>query len=210
MFLYYIAKLIKKINLSAIKNSSIDKTSKINDKCHIVNTSVGRYSYISDNTVILNSKIGSFCSISSNVMIGGASHPTHWVSTSPVFYKGKNPMKKNFSNHNFKGFMETEIGNDVWIGSNVVIKSGVNIADGAIIGMGSVVTKDIGSYEIWGGNPARIIRKRFDDETILKLKTLKWFDWDENKIKEKSTFFSDVNLLIREVKNENTSCKRYI
>ena len=84
------------------------------------------------------------------------------------------------------------IGNDVWIGNRVMIKAGVNIADGAVIGMGSIVTKDIGPYEIWAGNPARMIRKRFDDETIAALEEMKWWNWNDEKIELSSGVMTDV------------------
>ena len=80
----------------------------------------------------------------------------------------------------FKG--DTVIGNDVWIGKNVTILPGVHIGDGAIIGANSVVTKDIPAYHIAGGNPCKIIRKRFEDELINYLEEIKWWDWDEKKI----------------------------
>lgn len=77
---------------------------------------------------------------------------------------------------------DTIIGNDVWIGENVTILPGVHIGDGAIIGANSVVAKDIEPYSIAVGNPCRVVKKRFDDETIEKLLELKWWDWGEEKI----------------------------
>ena len=77
----------------------------------------------------------------------------------------------------------TVIGNDVWIGYEAVIMSGVKIGDGAIIGTRAVVTKDVPPYTIVGGVPAKPIRRRFDDETIEKLESLRWWDWDCEKIK---------------------------
>ena len=73
------------------------------------------------------------------------------------------------------------IGNDVWIGYEAVILAGVTIGDGAIIGTRAVVTKDVPPYSIVGGVPAKSIRKRFDDETIVELLRLKWWDWSEEK-----------------------------
>jgi tetrahydrodipicolinate N-succinyltransferase len=69
------------------------------------------------------------------------------------------------------------IGNDVWIGSGVKILSGVNIGDGAVVGANSLVTKDIPKYAIYGGNPAKLIRMRFSDETIKIFEEIKWWDW---------------------------------
>ena len=77
---------------------------------------------------------------------------------------------------------DTVVGNDVWIGQNVTVMPGVNIGDGAIIAANSVVTKDIPAYYIAGGNPCKIIRKRFDDELITYLQEIKWWDWSPEKI----------------------------
>lgn len=105
-------------------------------------------------------------------------------------------MKKNFARHEFEIFKRTTIGNDVWIGNRVMIKAGVKIADGAVIGMGSIVTKDIGPYEIWAGNPARLIRKRFDDETIDAFEKMKWWEWDDNTIEKYADKFTVPSELI--------------
>ena len=79
---------------------------------------------------------------------------------------------------------DTVVGNDVWIGQNVTILPGVHIGDGAIIGANSVVSKDVLPYHIVGGNPIKVIRKRFDDDTIEFLLNLKWWDWSAEKIFE--------------------------
>lgn len=79
---------------------------------------------------------------------------------------------------------DTMIGNDVWIGYDATIMPGVTIGDGAIIGTRAVVTKDVAPYEIVGGNPAQLIRKRFDDETIDFLLLLQWWSWPIKKIRE--------------------------
>ena len=79
------------------------------------------------------------------------------------------------------------IGNDVWIGYEAVILSGVTIGDGAIIGTRAVVTKDIPPYTIVGGVPAKPIRRRFDEETVARLEELRWWDWEEEKIRRNIT-----------------------
>ena len=110
-------------------------------------------------------------------------------------------MKKNFARHEFEIFKRTSIGNDVWIGNRVMIKAGVKIADGAVVGMGSIVTKDIGPYEIWAGNPAKLIRKRFDDGTITILEDMKWWEWNDEKIELSSSIMTDIAKFI-EMRNE--------
>lgn len=75
------------------------------------------------------------------------------------------------------------IGNDVWIGYDAVVMAGVHIGDGAIIGTRAVVTKDVPPYAIVGGVPAKIIRMRFDSETVSQLLELQWWNWDKERIK---------------------------
>lgn len=195
-FLYLISKFIKKIHIPAIHNSNLSKSSKVCSGSHIVNSKLGSYSYIGNDCTVIKTEIGKFCSIADNNIIGGASHPINWVSTSPVFYEGRNILRKNFSNHEFNSFKKTVIENDVWIGNNCLIKSGVTISNGAIIGMGSVVTKDIGPYEVWAGNPAKLIRKRFDDNTVEKLIQDEWWNKSISEIKLSAREFNNIRSYI--------------
>ena len=75
------------------------------------------------------------------------------------------------------------VGSDVWIGYEAVILAGVTIGDGAIIGSRAVVTKDVPPYTIVGGVPAKPIRRRYDEDTVARLEALRWWDWDEEKIR---------------------------
>lgn len=173
------------------------KTSRICSGSNLVRSNIKKYSYVGNYCTIVETEIGAFCSIADNCNIGGAKHPIDWVSTSPVFYKGKNIMKKNFCNNEFNVFEKTIIGNDVWIGNNCLIKSGVKIGEGAIIGMGSVVTKNVEPYTIVVGNPAKILRKRFDDDVIYKLLKSKWWEYDDEKIKNISHNMNNIDLFLK-------------
>ncbi|MFL0247334.1 CatB-related O-acetyltransferase [Candidatus Clostridium stratigraminis] len=196
---YIISKIIKKMHLRAIKNSDVDKTSSIAAGTQFVDSKMGRHSFCGYDCIITNTNIGSFCSISGNCEIGGASHSIEWVSTSPVFNENRDQIKKKYSYHQYNTSKHTEIGNDVWIGSKVLIKSGVSIGNGAVVGMGSVVTKDIPPYEIWAGNPAKLIRKRFNEDTINKLLETKWWDFNDEKLCKYAQYFDDVAKFIEEV-----------
>lgn len=192
MFIYLWAKFFKKIRGSAIKNSVIDKSSKVESGSQVVNSTFGRHSFCGYDCQIVNCDVGSFTSIANNVVIGGAKHPMEWVSMSPVFYEGRDSVKAKFSEHKRSEPPKCVVGNDVWIGEGALIKSGVNIGDGSVIGMGSIVTKDVEPYSIAAGNPAKTIRKRFDDETIKMLLESKWWEWDEKTIKKYAFTFNDI------------------
>lgn len=192
-------RIFSKVSIFAIiQNSVIDKTAAISSGVKFYRSRIDKYSYIGRNSFIIDANIGKFCCIAPGCNIGGTGHPLNWVSTSSVFHKWDNILKKNFSRHEYDIFSETVIGNDVWIATNAMIKAGVKISDGAVIGMGSVVTKDVGPYEIWAGNPARCIKKRFDDDTICKLLDMKWWDLSESELTERAQYFNNVELFLKE------------
>lgn len=123
--------------------------------------------------------IGKFCQIASGVefMMNDANHQMNAVSTFPFYtLEGWNAKPPKAADMPFKG--DTVIGNDVWIGQSATILPGVHIGDGAIIGANSVVGSNVEPYTVVAGNPAKLIRKRFDNELISLL--LKWRWWDKS------------------------------
>lgn len=164
------------------------------------NVEIGDYTYYSDNHdnpenfynhiqhhyEFLGDKliIGKFCAIAEGVtfIMNGANHRMEGFTTYPfnIFGGGWEKVTPTIEQLPFKG--NTIIGNDVWIGQNVTIMPGVKIGDGAIVAANSTVTKNVEPYTIVGGNPAKVIKKRFSDEIIELLLELQWWDWDEEKI----------------------------
>ena len=129
--------------------------------------------------------IGKFCSIAcgAKFLFNSANHSLSSLSTYPfpIFYEEWGLDRKNVAEAwDNKG--DIVIGNDVWIGYEAVILAGVTVGDGAVIGARAVVTKDVPSYTIVGGIPAKPIRKRFPEETISELLALKWWDWPKERI----------------------------
>lgn len=147
--------------------------------------------------------IGKFCQIAAGVefIMNGANHQMNAVSTYPFYIFGTweqtAPDKKDLP---LKG--DTIIGNDVWIGQNVTILPGVQIGDGAIIGASSVVGSNVEPYTIFAGNPAKPIRKRFDDELIQIMQKLKWWDKSIEEINSLIPILtcSDLNKVKEELK----------
>lgn len=137
------------------------------------------YPFIGDKLVI-----GKFCAIGRGVefVMNGANHRMCSVTTYPfnIMGGGWEKCTPRLDDLPLKG--DTVVGNDVWFGQNVTVMPGVHIGDGAIIAANSVVVSDIPPYCVAGGNPCRIIRKRFDDELIDYLLELKWWDWPPEKI----------------------------
>lgn len=130
------------------------------------------YDFIGDKLII-----GKFCQIAAGVefVMNGANHQMNASTTYPFYIFGtwEQPAPAQ-SDLPLKG--DTVIGNDVWIGQNVTILPGVHFGDGAIIGANSVVASDVAPYTIVAGNPAKLIRKRFDDELTALLLKFKWWD----------------------------------
>lgn len=139
------------------------------------------YEFIGDKLII-----GKFCAIAKGIefVMNGANHRMKSITTYPFNIMGGGWEKAVPALEDLPLKGDTVVGNDVWIGQNVTVMPGVYIGDGSVIAANSVVTKDIPPYHIVGGNPCKIIKKRFDDELIDYLLKLKWWDWTEEKIFE--------------------------
>lgn len=127
--------------------------------------------------------IGKFCMIASGAkfIMNGGNHLTEAVTAYPFAIFGE-AWQNAMDGKAYPSKGNTVVGNDVWIGHEATIMPGVTIGDGAIIATKSVVTKDVEPYTIVGGNPAKMIKKRFDESTIEKLLNLKWWNWDISKV----------------------------
>ncbi|MFT8808065.1 CatB-related O-acetyltransferase [Gluconobacter sp.] len=130
--------------------------------------------------------IGDYCSIGPEVTIILGNHRADLVSTYPFrtlshFWPS---AAEGQEDHSSKG--DVIIGNDVWIGAHATIMSGVTIGDGAVIAAQALVTKPVPPYAIVGGNPAKVIRYRFSDSVIARLRALAWWDWPEKLVEERS------------------------
>lgn len=148
--------------------------------------------------------IGDYCSISGHILVYlGGNHRMDWATTYPFGHVSTDKFKK----YNGQGHPSTKgnvkIGNDVWIGTHVTIMSGVTIGDGACIACNSVVTKDVAPYTVVGGNPAKLIKFRFEKDIIDKLLKYKWWELEEKYVDEISPLLCSNNfsLLFKTIDN---------
>lgn len=126
-------------------------------------TKVGKYCYVSAFCGLNKVQMGNYCSIGPSVLIGNMEHDVNDYSTSPRLSNcGRDD--------------EVVLGNDVWIGAQSFVRIGVKIGDGAVVGAQSFVNKDVPPYAIVVGTPAKILRYRFDEETIRKIQETKYWD----------------------------------
>lgn len=140
-----------------------------------------------------NLYVGNFCSIATDVRILlGGNHRTDWVTTFPF-----SVLWPDIAGH-ISGHPQTKgdviIGHDVWIGQSAAILSGVTIGDGAVVAAHAVVTKDVPPYAIMAGNPGRIVKYRFDEQTIAKLLSIAWWNWSDEEIAKAMPYLLSDNI----------------
>lgn len=175
----------------------------------------GRHSYGCPKVLVKNGsagvEIGNFCSIATGVKFldGGNRHRVEHVSTFPLSlvyeesFGGMESQEDNIENKilSLRKRGKTIVGSDVWIGESAYILPGITIGDGAVIGAKSVVTKDVPPYAIVGGNPAKIIRYRFNKKIIERLLKIKWWEWSDKKIIENKQYFDNITLFTNKFYN---------
>ncbi|MFS4492254.1 CatB-related O-acetyltransferase [Maribacter sp. 2308TA10-17] len=169
-----------------------------------VSSKIGYASYIGANTKIFKTEIGKYSSIGPNVRCIFGQHPTSkFVSTHPSFFSRLSQVGFTYTDVQLfdehtepldeSGKYSIQIGNDVWIGDGAAIMEGVRIGDGAIIAANALVVKDIPPYTIFGGVPAKLIRKRFSDEEIKFLLDFEWWNKDQEWIRNNAANFTDID-----------------
>jgi acetyltransferase-like isoleucine patch superfamily enzyme len=178
------------------KYTNNKKPSYLQDNLSYADFSVGAWSYGKPKVIDFGEgadfRVGRFCSIGVGVTILlGGEHRVDWITTYPFSVAFEDA--KNYSGHpKTKG--DVIIGNDVWIGQDAFILSGVTIGDGAVVGARSLVAHDVEPYSIVAGNPAKLIRYRFDESIIAQLLKIAWWNWPHSKIVEAFPFLLSSNV----------------
>lgn len=166
---------------------------------------MGYGSYMSENCAIYGN-IGRFCSIAQNVRCSTGKHPIGrpFVSCHPMFYSTRCQNGTTFADKNYfdEEAKPVVIGNDCWIGMNVLLRDGVNIGDGAVVYAGAVVTKDVPPYAIVAGVPAKVVKYRYDENTIEFLLRDRWFDKQVDWMKNHWMLLNDIDAYIKHIEKE--------
>ncbi len=171
---------------AVVSDSTFGRWTEIAERCQVSECTLGDYSYMMRECEVWAADIGKFANIASHVRINATNHPV-WRATLHHFtYRAGDYFEDAGHEQEFfdwRRVSKVTIGHDVWIGHGATILPGVTIGNGAVIGAGAVVSKDVPSYTIVGGVPARQIRPRFAEGVGERMDRLAWWDWDHVQLR---------------------------
>lgn len=181
---------------------------EIKDHCELESVSMGQFSYCAGYNQIFAAEIGNFCSIASFVRINPGNHPSytrvaqhHFTYRRSLFGFGEDDEEFFAARRERK----VVIGHDVWLGHGVTVMPGIKIGNGAVVGSGAVVTHDVEPYSVVAGVPAKKIKMRFDPDTIARLESTRWWEWDYAVIKERLEDFYSIPVFLEKYAPSTTT-----
>jgi phosphonate metabolism protein (transferase hexapeptide repeat family) len=169
-----------------VVDSHLGRYTEVGARTSVIESEVGDYSYVVNDAQIIYTRIGKFCSIAAMTRINPGNHPmgratqAHFTYRASAYFEGEADDAEFFD---WRRSQPVVIGHDVWIGHGAVILPGRTIGIGAVVAAGAIVTKNVAPYTIVAGNPARPIRRRFDEVTEHRLVALSWWDWDHERLR---------------------------
>lgn len=170
-----------------LKSCKLGAYCAIGERVVLREVTLGDFSYFERHAEAIYATIGKFCSIAANSRINALEHPMERVTTHKVSYRPNEYFRYLGVDQDFRERRRAKavtVGHDVWIGHGAVILPGVKIGNGAVIGANSVVTRDVGDYQIVAGSPARLLRPRFPSSAAEALQAMAWWDWPREKLFE--------------------------
>lgn len=170
---------------AVVKRSNMGPWTVFGPRCRMLDSDFRDYAYATQDCDIYNADVGKFCNIATAVRINPTNHPMwrasqhHFTYRSLSHHLGEDDDAEVFA---WRRAHRIVIGPDVWIGHGAILMPGVNIGTGAVIGAGAVVTKEVPSYTIVAGVPARLIRHRFEAGVAAALQRIAWWDWPRERL----------------------------
>lgn len=172
---------------ASVRGCSLGRYSEVGARTSLLEVAMADYSYIVNDGEVAYARIGKFCSIAAHVRINPGNHPMWRASQAHFTYRASAYWPEEEDEASFFDWRRAQpvtIGHDVWIGHGVVVLPGRTIGTGAVVGAGAVVTKDVGPYSVLVGNPARPVKRRFDERFVERLLALAWWDWDHERLRD--------------------------
>jgi phosphonate metabolism protein (transferase hexapeptide repeat family) len=172
---------------AVVKNSRMGAWTVVGQRCEVISSDLMDYSYLIRDADIFNAEVGKFANIASHVRINPTNHPMwratlHHFTYRAISHFMDDQDDDNDEVSNWRNSNRVIIGSDVWIGHAAIVMPGVSVGTGAIIGSGSVVTKNVPDYTIVAGNPAKIIRRRVNEDIEQALKRIAWWNWNREEL----------------------------
>lgn len=206
---------LKKINVAHHNIAQLSGDLTVESSVYLSNLKVinhcciGFLTYFGLNCEIRNAKIGRYCSIGKGVVIGLYNHPLHSITTHPIAFQGnikysdpslfsKFQQSTRYTHTN----TSVSLGHDVWVGHHAIIKSGISIGHGSVIAAGAVVTKDIPPYAVVAGNPARIIKFRFDADMVCQLLQSQWWLYDVSMFINETISYAAIDAFLQHLNKQ--------
>ncbi len=171
---------------ATVTRCTLGRYTEVSPFASLTEVELGDYSYVVGYSEIIYSTIGKFCSIAAHTRIHPVNHPMQRPTTSHLTYRAADYFEGESHEADFfdwRRASRVNIGHDVWIGHGGIVLAGRTVGNGAVVAAGAVVTKEVAPYTIVGGNPARVIKRRFDERTAERLQRLAWWDWSHEQLR---------------------------
>jgi phosphonate metabolism protein (transferase hexapeptide repeat family) len=169
-----------------LQDSKLGAYTEVGARTILTEVAMDDYSYVVNDSQMTYTSVGKFCSIAAMTRINPGNHPmqratqAHFTYRSSAYFPGEADDAEFFA---WRRAHHVKIGHDVWIGHGAIILPGRNVGTGSVIAGGAVVTKEVPAYTIVAGNPARIVRRRFDEHTAERLTALAWWNWSHEALR---------------------------